>query len=251
VGGRVAMERGNDNRADGNTWREAFEYFKSSLTLINVLFFVLITAVIILLAVGLFSSDESLLKSLQSNENARGVITFLVVFTTVSIALVLALYAIVSERDDQQLKDRFGFAKEILTALIGIVGTILGFYFASSTQITTREAIRSELASPQALQVASAFISNENPKKGDTVVLSSFVSGGKPPYVYSVSFSPPHIISPIADRTSPDGMIKEEVKVPESVQKDTEFTFKIAINDSSGKSSVYDDKTKMFLVKAQ
>lgn len=246
------MERGNDNRADRSTWREVFEYFKSSLTLINVLFFVLIIAVVIFLAIGLFSSDRTFLRSLQNNETARGVITFLVVFTTVSIALILVLYAIVSELTDQQiLKDRFSFAKEILTALIGILGTILGFYFASSTQITTREATRSELVSPQALQVSSAFISNENPTKGDTVMLSSFVSGGKPPYVYSVSFSPPLIISPVTDRTSPDGVIREEIKIPESVQKDMELTFKIAINDSSGKSSVYDDKTKKFLVKAQ
>jgi hypothetical protein len=204
--------------------------------------------IFIVLVIGL--SRSSFLASLNNNETARGLITFLVVFTTVSIALILALYTLVSSVTGQDLKDRFGYGKEVLTALIGILGTILGFYFASSTQGTAREATRAEL-SPQALQVASVFISNENPKKGDTVVLSSFVSGGKPPYTYSISFNPPNIISPVTDRTSPDGVIKEEIKIPESVQKDTEFAFHITVKDSSGKSTMYDDKTKKILVKTQ
>src|SRR5262245_29034413 len=220
-----------------------FNFFTSTygiFTIIGIVIFIIIV-------IGL--SRSSFLISLNNNDTARGLITFLVVFTTVSIALILALYAIVSNVSDQDLKDRFGFAKEILTALIGILGTILGFYFASSTQGVTREATRTDLGIPQFLQVASAFVSNDNPKKGDTVGITSFVSGGKPPYIYLISFDPPNIISPIADKSSPDGVIKEEVKIPESIQKDTEFTFKIVIKDSSGKSAIYDEKTKKFLVK--
>lgn len=245
------MERGNDDRANQTTWREALASLKSSLTLQNIFFLTCGIGIIILLAIGLFIPSSGLLTSLSSNETARGLITFLVVFTTVVISLILALYTIVSTSSQQDIKDRFGFGKEILTALIGILGTILGFYFASSTQARTGEVTKTELAASQALQVASAFISNENPKKGNTVTMSSFVNGGKPVYIYSVLFSPSNIISPITDRISPDGIIREEIKIPESVQIDTEFTFKIVIQDSSGKSAVYDDKVKKFLVKAQ
>ena len=234
------------NANGGGAWSQ----FLRQLTISQVLFTLLGLAVFIALAAGIYSAGGVFLKSLQDTEVARGLITFLVAFTTVAIGLILALYAIVSS-SGSDLKDRFGFGKEILTALIGILGTILGFYFGSSTQSALKEAPRTELSRSPALQVAPVFISNENPKKGDTIVLSSFVSGGKPPYTYSISFTPPNVIGQVADKTSPDGTMKEEVKIPESIQKDTEFTFQIAIKDSSGKLATYDDKTKKVSVKAQ
>jgi hypothetical protein len=231
--------------ANGNGAR-GWSQFLQQLTISQVLFGLLGLAVFAALIYGIYSGGQVFLKSLQDTEVARGLITFFVAFTTVAIAIILALYAIVSS-SGPELKDRFSFGKEILTALIGILGTILGFYFGSS--VTTKEVVRNDLGRAQALQVASAFVSNEHPKKGDTVVLSSFVSGGRPPYLYSISFSPPNIIPSVADKPSPDGVIKEEIKIPESIQKDTEFTFQIAIKDSSGKAATYDDKTKKFLVK--
>jgi hypothetical protein len=224
--------------------------FLRQLTIVQVLFTILGLAVFIALAYGIYSAGGVFLKSLQDTEVARGLITFLVAFTTVTIGLILALYAIISG-SSSELKDRFGFGKEILTALIGILGTILGFYFGSATQSSLKETPRTELSQSSTLQVAPVFLSNENPKTGDTLVLSSFLSGGKPPYIYSISFSPPNIIGQVTDRTSSDGMIKEELKIPDSIQKDTEFTFKIAIKDSSGELATYNDKTKKFLVKAQ
>jgi hypothetical protein len=202
------------------------------------------------LAYGLYSSGGALLQSLRDTEVARGLITFLVVFTTVAIGLTLVLYPLVGS-DKEPLKDRIGFAKETFTALLGILGTILGFYFGSATRSALEEAPRAELSRSSALQVASVFISNENPKKGDTIVLSSFVSGGKPPYTYSISFTPPNVIEQVIDAMSSDGIIKQELKIPESIQEDTEFTFQIVIKDSSGELTTYDDKTKKFLVKAQ
>ena len=241
--GRRGVKMANEN--GGGTWSQVLR----QVTISQVIFALLGVAVIFALFYGIYSAGGVFLKSLQDTEVARGLITFLVAFTTVTIGLILALYAIVSS-SGPELKDRFGFGKEILTALIGILGTILGFYFGSSTQLAPREAPRTELSRSPALQVAPVFISNESPKKGDTIVLSSFVSSGKPPYTYSILFTP-NIISQVPDRTSPDGAIKEEIKIPESIQKDTEFTFQIVIKDSSGKLATYDDKTKKFLVKAQ
>ena len=221
-------------------------FFTSTYGIITILGFVVLIVIIFNL------SRSNFINSLTDKETARGLITFLVVFTTVSIALILALYTLLSSitiRED--LKDRFGYGKEVLTALIGILGTILGFYFASSTQEAPRESTRAGVNTAQTLQVSSAFVSNDNPKKEDTVQIYSFVSGGKPPYTYSISFSPPNIISPVVDRTSSDGGIKEEIKIPESIQNNTEFTFSITVKDSNGRSTIYDDKTKKFLVKTQ
>lgn len=233
--------------ANKSRWLLFLEWIKNPTTLFTALGIVIFGV----LAYGIYSAGGVFLKSLQAPETARGLITFLVAFTTVAIALILVLYALLSSGGSQDLKDRFGFGKEILTSLIGVLGTILGFYFGSSTQPTAEEALKPELSRAQALQVASAFISNEQPKKGERMMLSSFVSGGTPPYIYSISFIPSNILNPVVNRTSPDGVIKEEINIPDTIQKDTEVTFQIAIKDSTGKLATYDDKTKKFLIKPQ
>jgi len=235
------VDMGEPDERDRRVLSQLISFFTSTYGIITILGFVVLMVIIFEL------SSSNFIHSLTDKETARGLITFLVVFTTVAIALILALYTLLSSitvRED--LKDRFGYGKEVLTALIGILGTILGFYFASSPQEATRGAV----STAQALQISSAFLSNDTPKKGDTMQMSSFVSGGKPPYTYSISFSPP-TISPIASKTSSDGSIKEAITIPDSVPANTEFTFRITVEDSTGKSTIYDDRTKKFLVKTQ
>src|SRR4051812_19847824 len=111
----------NGNRGNPVTWREVFDYLRGALTFSNVFFFTCGVLILIFIAIGIFSS-RGFLGSLKDVEIARGLITFLVVFTTVAIALILALYAIVTPNmETTVLKDRFGFGKEILTSLIGIL----------------------------------------------------------------------------------------------------------------------------------
>ena len=66
---------------------------------------------------------------------ARGLITFLFAFATVSVIIisVIAVFWVKIE----EVKDRGILAKEILTILIGIMGTILGFYFGAELASTT------------------------------------------------------------------------------------------------------------------
>ena len=61
---------------------------------------------------------------------ARGLITFLVAIVTVAIAIILTLSAVMSSSKDY--KERFALGKEILTIFIGVLGTIVGFYFGSA-----------------------------------------------------------------------------------------------------------------------
>jgi len=74
--------------------------------------------------------EKTLLHELSNTEVARGLITFLVAVSTVGIALILTVYAVATQ--DPKAKENFGLAKEVLSSLIGVLGTIVGFYFGST-----------------------------------------------------------------------------------------------------------------------
>jgi len=87
-------------------------------------------AFVVLMAGGLFFSD--FYSSLARTEQVRGLITFLFVLVATSIILVFALGIFWVDNSDDVTK-RFTAAKDLLTIVVGIVGTIMGFYFGTAT----------------------------------------------------------------------------------------------------------------------
>lgn len=73
--------------------------------------------------------DNDFLTRLANRDVARGLITFFFALGTVAVAIILVAAAFTS--DGQGLKERFDMGKQVLTALIGIFGTIVGFYFGA------------------------------------------------------------------------------------------------------------------------
>jgi hypothetical protein len=92
-----------------------------------------VAALIVLLGIlaGILSPDLRFREAMGDPDIARGVITFLFAFGTISIALLIAAASYWAANGDG-LKERFGYAKDILMVLIGILGTIIGFYFGTS-----------------------------------------------------------------------------------------------------------------------
>ncbi|WP_428674333.1 PASTA domain-containing protein [Reyranella sp.] len=78
----------------------------------------------------LAQESGNILGRLANKEVARGVITFLFAVTTVVVALILALSTVISTSSADDDK-RFDRGKQVLTLLIGILGTIVGFYFGA------------------------------------------------------------------------------------------------------------------------
>lgn len=191
---------------------------------------------------GMFWGEGHLLNTLRETGAARGLITFLVALTTVAIAIILVIFAVASEEGEgNSFKERFALAKEVLTALIGILGTIIGFYYGTAvTQKATKEPV---------LQVAPSRISDHNPKQGDMIRLNSYVSGGKPPYSYDIIFTPANKLEPVRKKVSSDGYIEEEVKIPEQLPVNAKITFKIDVSDKDGEKVTLDERTKEILVK--
>jgi hypothetical protein len=111
-------------------------------------------SVIILIAVY---KGAPVLDKLSEPTFARGLITFIICLATIGLAFMLVCYAF-SESSDE----RFKRAREVFAGLLGILGTIVGFYFGSATSGITP------------ISMADIQINDRE--------VVTYVTGGTPPY---------------------------------------------------------------------
>jgi hypothetical protein len=149
----------------------------------------------VVIIVGLFDPN-SIVRQLGNADLARGVITFIFATGTIGIALLVALGALIGDKEG----DRLAKAKEVLTILIGIFGTILGFYFGSAN------------GNAQKLEVAEIKVTDKQ--------LATHVAGGTPPYRFSIT-SGGNEFTPIKDQISSDGWIIQQLDAPPKTAKIT------------------------------
>jgi hypothetical protein len=139
-------------------------------------------ALVVVLILGV-TGKTPIVHDLSNVDAARGLITFIFTMGTMFIALLLVLGALLGE----QPEETFTKGKEVLTVLIGVFGTILGFYFGT-------------MGNGQKIDVAGIRIFGNQ--------ITTHVTGGTSPYRYSITFSDQTIL-PITDRVSKDGWITE------------------------------------------
>jgi magnesium-transporting ATPase (P-type) len=161
-------------------------------------FWYILAGVVLLAVVVTFAyaviEQHPILEALKDKEYARGVITFIFSFGTISLAFVLILMAIFSNAS----ADQFRRAREVFAALTGILGTIVGFYFGAATQDRV-ELVISEVR----LQ-----------EMDDSAKILAYVSGGQPPYRYTVKFEDSSFET-IEERATEGGWIFEQlIKIP-------------------------------------
>jgi hypothetical protein len=121
----------------------------------------LLFGLVLLLAIGL---DAPALGRFADQEYARGVITFVISLSTIGIAFVLIYQAFFST---ESTDDRFRRGREVFTGLMGVLGTIVGFYFGSTNDGSDR------------LGLADLRLSGQE--------VTTFVTGGSPPYRYTLT----------------------------------------------------------------
>jgi hypothetical protein len=126
-----------------------------------------------LMALGVFLSGSVLLRLLANKEIARGLITFLIAIVTVGIAIILAVSTLNKVDEGDQ---RFDKGKQILTMLIGVLGTIVGFYFGSAPAVTQ--------PTPP-LAITSTMLPDGSTNTAYLATLQS--TGGTPPVNWSVT----------------------------------------------------------------
>jgi len=153
-------------------------------------FTVVAVFVAIAAAVGFALHTTDIFDKLRDSSYARGVITYLITIATIGLAFILVLQAMFKN----ETPDNFKGAREILTVMMGVLGTIVGFYFGSTTD------------QAHSLRVVTLQASMTAEKKER---VQAFVEGGAPPYTYTVSFDGD---KPPKQRTgeSSTGFISEE-----------------------------------------
>ena len=175
---------------------------------------VLISVVVASVVIGL-ARPGTFFHSLREPSFARGVITFMVSMAAVTLGFVVVVYAFFG-RLDEQSEARFRRAREIFVAMMGVLGTIVGYYFGQ--QVAPADLLE---------QPGIKLVEN----RGETTAMLH-VNSGAPPYQYTVTF-PGGVAKPIAD-SSADGWI--ECALPPRANQE----FSILIRDANGRSVTTD-----------
>lgn len=184
--------------------------------------YVLIATVTIIFVWKIVGGLEGNLEKLKDMETARGLITFVITLGTVAIAVMLALTAVVIRDFDK----RIGVGREILTVLVGVLGTIVGFYYGATATKTAPAAGQAQIA----VAAPQVTVTNGN------AVLTSKLEGGVAPYTYTIKFSPTTIPAK-SDQKSTDGAVRTEFKVPDPALK--EVSVSIEGKDNNGVAFSY------------
>ena len=123
-----------------------------------------------------------LLKFLSSIPGARGLITFLIAIGTIAIAVILTLASVIMEASDTDaLKERLSKGKEILTVLVGVLGTIVGFYFASNPDgsVAGKMTVAVVDVTPKSVEAGADFSVLAMTTGGELPYDSTPITGGK------------------------------------------------------------------------
>jgi len=177
--------------------------------------FFVVLGIIVLGVIGyvITQDGQRFLTKLSDKEIARGLITFLIAITTVGVAIILAISTLALGEGDAGDK-RFDRGKQVLSVLIGVLGTIVGFYFGSAVETKTAQ---------QTLAITTTML----PDGGATKPYSSTTlraAGGIPPLTWFVT-------PPLPDALTLDpatGMISG---TPKAASQKSTFTF--AVTDSA------------------
>jgi hypothetical protein len=132
---------------------------------------ILVIGLLVFVGWILWSGTRPVVDQLPDMEFARGIITLVFVLFTIGFAAIVLIQGLFLS-DPAQEDRRFSRGREILGLFIGIVGTIVGFYFGSAEKLTTKFDI--------ALQAQRQSAPN-------TVLVNAHAVGGTPPYRFTIT----------------------------------------------------------------
>ncbi|NMG31885.1 hypothetical protein [Aromatoleum evansii] len=188
---------------------------------------IIIFGVFALIGAAIFGIDSGVLGSMARLEFARGLITYLFAVVTIGTAVVLVVSAL-SSGTSEEIEKRFQRGKEVLSLLLGVFGTIVGFYFGSESQIGSRaESAALPRLTPIMLSPAPA-------RAGEDVRITAAVIGGIPPYRYRLTLGERTLAEQQAVKEG--GWIVTDTKAP-AVKSPTALEAVLRVTDAAGQAT--------------
>jgi hypothetical protein len=196
-------------------FRDAFLKFVNPASIVSLL---ILMGVFFLLAMAILDLDKGrVLTGMGRATFARGLITYLFAVVTIGTAVVLVLSALIGIE-----KERFDSGKEVLGLLLGVFGTIVGFYFASELS----------QADERRLSASPVLVSASEASQGSPLTVTVSVQGGMPPYRFAVTVAE-ELPDDFPEIARPDGWILKTIEIPATAKPGVE-PVRIGIQDSVG-----------------
>lgn len=154
---------------------------------------VLVVVLLVLVGWILWSGTRPIVDQLPDPEFARGIITLVFVLFTIGFAAIVLIHGLFFSDLDKEDR-RFTRGREVLGLFIGVVGTIIGFYFGSTEKVAAK------------LDVAVRAQRQATPSK---VGVNIHAVGGTPPYRFVISVGSKKVTDP--PLTSSDGWLATQI----------------------------------------
>jgi hypothetical protein len=207
---------------------EAVGTLKAYLNPIVAIAFAMLLAIVLLIGATTLGLDKGLvLTKMGQVEFARGLITYLFAVVTIGTAVVLVVSALTADETPANER-RFERGKEILSLLLGVFGTIVGFYFGS-------EVAAKGQPEETIVRVAPLRLSPGSVAAGADFSLTTYISGGKAPYKYGIGFDKDEVKpdTPV----DPNGWISKTVAAPKVTPDRATVAVRVVVMDADGHSS--------------
>lgn len=159
--------------------------------------------------------DAPILAKLTDPAAARGLITFTISVATIGLAFTLVYHAFYAAESSD---DRFRRGREVFTGLMGILGTIVGFYFGSTESPSSK------------LEIAEIKVEGQ--------FIRTHVVGGTPPIKFSITSDQSKFI-PFKNQLSDDGWISVQ-----TIEPVTQGTLTVDVTDSKDRKATRDKKVE-------
>jgi len=182
----------------------------------------MVLSIIALIAAAVGGVDAGVLRDMSRPEYARGLITFLFAVVTIGSALLLIVAGLIGSGDE--VSDRkFQRGKEVLSLLLGVFGTIVGYYFGS-THAGAMAALR--ISGIEALPSVTAA--------GTVVSARALAAGGSPPYRYVITLDGGN--GKETQQVSENGVISERITLPKEPRNKT-HSLHLTVEDAVGQKA--------------
>ncbi len=194
--------------------------FRALLNPVVLLALILVVSLIALIGAAVLGIDRGVLNNMSKSEFARGLITYLFAVVTIGTAVVLVLSALLGAEGEIHER-RFQRGKEILALLLGVFGTIVGFYFGSAV---------SPKAETMALLLSTPDVNPRVAEAGGRVTVRAVVSGGALPNRFGVGFGDDTV--EVKEAVAEGGWIVKEIPVRQFRPQETQV-IRVIVQDAS------------------